>query len=188
MVWLAGAAATGKSHLLQAAVSAAGARAMYLPLAELRPYGSSVLEDLNVVDVLALDDVDACAGDAEWEGALFRLYNDRLAAGQRLLWSARVTPATPVFTLPDLQSRAAAALIYQLRELADDDKCEALRAAARRRGLALPTAVAEFILRRERRDMNALGALLDRLDRASLSEARALTLPFVRAILADGGA
>lgn len=184
VIWLSGAPATGKTHLLQAAVRAAGARAMYLPLAEMRAYDSGVLDDLHAVDVLALDDVNACAGDAQWERALFRLYNDRHSANLRLLWSAHVPPAARLFDLDDLQSRAAAGLIYQLRELDEADKGAALRAAARRRGLDMPAAVAEFILRRERRDMTALAGLLDRLDRASLRDARALTLPFVREVLA----
>ncbi len=184
VIWLSGAPATGKTHLLQAAVRAAGARAMYLPLADMRAYDCEMLDDLQAVDLLALDDVDSCAGDPAWERALFRLYNDRQAANLRLLWSAHTPPAVRLFKLDDLQSRAAAGLIYQLRELDDTDKGAALRAAALRRGLVLPEAVADYILRRERRDMSALAGVLDRLDRASLQESRALTVPFVREVLA----
>lgn len=185
VLWLAGAPATGKSHLLQAAVRAAGTRAMYLPLAELRTLAApSVLEDLHTLDAVALDDVAACRGDTAWERALFRLYNELRAAGGRLLWAAPTAPAGCAFALPDLASRAAASLVYPLRGLADADKAAALAAAARRRGLDLAPAVIDFILRRERRDMAALGACLDRLDRASLAEGRAPTLAFVRALLA----
>ena len=45
----------------------------------------------------------------------------------------------------------------------------------------------ECALRRERRDMAALVALLDRLDSASLQQRRALTVPFVREVLERRG-
>lgn len=186
-IWLAGAATTGKSHLLQAAIRAAskhGARAMYVPLAELVEGPAALLEDLHNVDFLALDDVDGCVGRPAWEHGLFRLYNDLHASKGRLLWSAGVPPAQCRFGLADLASRACASLVYQLHELADEDKAAALRAGAHRRGLELAPAAVEFILRRERRDMAALAELLDRLDRASFAHQRALTLPFVREVLA----
>lgn len=186
VVWLAGASGSGKTHLLQAAIRAAdarGARAMYVPLAELRAHDAAVLDDLHEVACLALDDVDACRGDATWELALFRLYNELRAAHGRLLWSAAGTPVQRRHTLADLASRASASLIYQLRELSDGDKAAALEAGARRRGLELAPAAVEFILRHGRRDMTALAAVLDRLDHASLARGRALTLPFVREVL-----
>jgi DnaA family protein len=47
----------------------------------------------------------------------------------------------------------------------------------------LPDEVANFIIQRVPRDMNALFNLLDRLDRASLQEKRKLTIPFVKQVL-----
>lgn len=184
IVHLRGGAATGKSHLLQAAIAALapqGVRAMVLPLRELLAAGPAVLEDLDSIDMLALDDIDACAGDAEWEQGLFNLYNAVHASERHLLWSARAEPA---FALPDLASRLSASLIYQLHELCDVDKALALRARARERGLDMPEAVIEFIMLRERRDMTTLMALLDELDAAALAKGRALTVPLVREALA----
>ena len=183
VIVLRGASGSGKSHLLEAAIkgaAASGARAMYLPLRELLGAGVQLLTDLHHVDVVALDDIDACAGDARWEHALFNLHNEIQAAERRLLWSASSIPA---FALADLGSRLAAGLIYQLRELSDADKADALRRGAERRGLELPETVVDFIMRRERRDMATLTALLDALDSASLSHQRALTIPFVKAVL-----
>lgn len=187
VLWLSGAPASGKTHLLQAAIRAAdarGARAMYVPLAELRVHAPAILDDLQRVDCLALDDADGCRGDAAWERGLFRLYNELRAASSRLLWSGTGTPAQRCFALADLASRASASLTYQLRELSEGDKAAALEAGARRRGLELAPAAVEFILRHARRDMAALAAVLDRLDRESLARGRALTLPFVREVLA----
>ncbi len=187
VIYLWGAGGSGKSHLLQAAIRAAdqhGARAMYLPLAAVGSADSEVFDGLERVDMLAIDDLGACRGAADWERRLFHLYNALTAGGGRLLWAARTAPARGPFELADLASRLAASLVYQLRELDDTQKSRALAAAAARRGLSLEPAVIAFIMRRERRDMAALAEILDALDRASLRDARALTIPFVRSVLA----
>lgn len=192
VMFLWGGAGCGKTHLLEAAVNAAGAaqnaRAMYLPLAEFVDAGPAVLEGLDEVGVLALDDIDAIAGRRDFELALFALYNALVARGGRLLWAARRSRAERLFGLDDLDSRLAASLTYQVRAPDDADKAAVLTLTAERRGLRLPAPVADFILRRQSRDMHALLGILDLLDRASLRDGRALTIPFVRAVLeAEGG-
>ena len=184
IVHLRGGAASAKSHLLQAATVAAassGARAMYVPLRELFAEGVQLLDDLDSVDMLALDDIDVCAGHMDWERRLFNLYNAVHGSERLLLWSARGEGA---FALPDLASRVKASLIYQLHELSAGEKAAVLRSRARARGLELPEAVVEFILLRERRDMTTLVALLDELDAVALAQGRALTVPLVREVLA----
>lgn len=188
VVYLWGASGSGKSHLLQAAVRAAGergARAMYAPLAELRALGPGVLDGLERIAAVALDDVDGVAGDGAWEERLFALYNALGDRDARLLWSGRCGPATAGFVLDDLRSRLTASLAFQLRELDDTAKAAVLADAARARGFELPPAVLEFILRRARRDLGGLMGVLDKLDRASLSHGRVLTIPFVREVLQD---
>jgi DnaA-homolog protein len=184
IVHLRGVQGSGKSHLLQAAIGAVapgGTRAMYVPLREIFPDGEQLLDDLDSVELVALDDIDICAGHAAWERSLFNLYNAVHASGRCLLWSARSEPA---FVLPDLVSRVKASLIYQLHELSDEQKATVLRARAHSRGLELPEAVVEFVMLRERRDMTSLIALLDELDGIALAQARALTVPLVREVLA----
>lgn len=186
VVWLWGAPASGRTHLAQAAVRACsegGARAIYVGVAELLGNGPGILDGLEALDAVALDDVDACRARHAWEACLFRLYNDLQARGGRLLMTAARAPAGRPFELGDLASRAQASLVYQLREPDDAGKAEALRLGAARRGLTLPEPVLEFVLRRARRDMRALSAVLDRLDSASLAQGRALTVPFAREVL-----
>ena len=189
--WLYGASGSGKSHLLQAACAAAGARdltAAYLPLAASRSAGPGLLAGFESLALVALDDVDAVAGDDGWERALFTLHNEALEQGGRLLLAAKTAPAAVPFRLRDLASRLAATRVHRLVPLSEADQAEALRRRAGHRGLELPDETLQYLTRRAPRDFAALCALLDELDVAALAAQRRLTVPFVRQVLEQGGA
>jgi DnaA-homolog protein len=82
--------------------------------------------------------------------------------------------------LDDWRSRAASCVVYQLRELDDQGRIEALRLRAAQRGLQLPQETSEYLLKRMPRDLPSLLQILDTLDEASLVEQRRLTIPFIR--------
>jgi DnaA family protein len=184
--WIWGPASSGKTHLLQAVCAAAGpgVRAAYLPMKALRGLGAGALEGWGERHVLAVDDVDAVAGEAEFEHALFHLYNELNEHGGRLLVSTTQAPAELGIKLPDLASRLAAGVVFQLGPLDDGERIEALKLRARHRGLELPEETAQYLLRRLPRDMATLYDWLDLLDVASLAAKRRLTVPFVREVLA----
>ncbi|MDJ0750329.1 MAG: DnaA regulatory inactivator Hda [Woeseiaceae bacterium] len=181
--WLWGAAATGKTHLLQAVCDAAGDHAAYLPLDMLRAAGPGILEGLESRDLVCIDDIDLVAGDDEWERALFSFYNALHETGGQLVVAAAATPRETGFSLADLASRMSKLPVFQLRALTEEQRVAALQLRARHRGLELPDDTAAFMLRRSRRDMASLYDLLDRLDHESLKAKRRLTIPFVRGVL-----
>jgi len=186
-LWLWGADGSGKSHLLQAACRAATAaqrRAMYVSLPAASP---AILADLDNIDLLAIDDLHAVAGDLAWEQPLFSILNAFLGRSGGLLLAASVPAGRCGFRLADLASRGAGAVTYRLAPLDDADRAVALRLHAAARGLELEPAAAEFLLKRVARDMPALTQWLARLDRASLSAQRRLTIPFIREQLARAG-
>ena len=73
--------------------------------------------------------------------------------------------------------------MFQLQPLGEEEKLDLLRLRARVRGLELEEGVAGFLLRRCDRDVTALMAILDRIDRASLLDRRRVTIPFVKQVL-----
>ena len=83
----------------------------------------------------------------------------------------------------DLRSRLAWGLVYEVKPLTDAERATYLRAEAARRGLRLADDVVTYLLIHVRRDMGSLGAILDHLDRTSLEQQRAVTLPLVREAL-----
>jgi DnaA family protein len=181
--WLWGGRGCGKTHLLQAACAAAGETAAYLPLARTSALPPAALAGFERCRLLCLDDVDAVAGDAEWEQALFRLFNDATDLGARLIFAAGAAPRALAWHLEDLSSRAASCVVYHLRELDDAGRIEALRLHAAQRGLDLSPETSDYLLRRVPRDLPSLFELLDRLDEASLVAQRRLTIPFIHAAL-----
>ncbi len=186
VLYLYGAQGSGKTHLLQAACHTAheqGRRAALLPLSEVAELGVGAVEGWEMFDLVCVDDMHAIAGNGEWEGALFTLFNALRARGGCWMASGVDVPAALQLTLPDLVSRLAAGPVYQLHELDDEGRVLALTLRATQRGLDMPPEVGHFLLKHLPRDMRTLYAALEVLDRASLAQQRRLTVPFVKSVL-----
>lgn len=189
-LYLFGASGSGKSHLLYAACVHAqelGMTSQLLALDDFRQYSPRLFDGLEQLDLVCLDNIQAIAGDSHWQVALFDLYNRMVEQGKRLLIVADEAPQQLGITLPDLVSRLQACTIFQLRLLSDDDKQKLLQQKARLRGIDLPDEVARFLLNRQQREIRALVAILDKLDKASIVHQRKLTIPFVKDVLAQSG-
>lgn len=181
--WLWGAAATGKTHLLQAVCEEAGDQSTYIPLRMLADTSPEILDGLANRPLVCIDDIDLIAGKADWEHAFFVLYNQVLATDGRLVIAANAAPRSAGFELADLASRLSQLPIFQVQALGDDETRQALQLRAAQRGLDLPDETAQFLLSRTRRDMASLYEVLDRLDDEALRAQRKLTIPFVKEVL-----
>ncbi|HMD75392.1 MAG TPA: DnaA regulatory inactivator Hda [Steroidobacteraceae bacterium] len=182
-VWIWGAHGSGKTHLLQAVCAAAAQKAAYFPLNRALGLPPEALSGFETCAVLCVDDIDAVAGDLDWERALFRLFNASAELHTRLIFAANAAPRSLAWALEDWKSRAAACVVYQLRELDEAGRIEALCLHAAQRGLQLPRETADFMLHRFPRDLPSLLGLLDTLDEESLAAQRRLTIPFIRVAL-----
>ena len=185
-VYLQGAPATGKTHLLLATCAeaeAAGRRAAYLPLQAAAGRVGEALQAYDHADLLALDGLEAVAGDRADEVALFDAHNRARDAGRLVLYAAQAPVDALPLVLPDLRSRLQQCARIALAPLDDAGRAEVLRLRALRRGLQLEDAAIEWLMRRVDRDLASLTALLDRVDRASLAAKRRITVPFLRDVL-----
>lgn len=182
-IYLWGAAGTGRSHLLAAVCR--GRQAVMLDLAD-RSLAPALLEGAELAEVVTLDNVDAVAGQSDWELALFGLFNRIRESAGRLVVAGDGPPSALGIQLPDLVSRFSWGPVFQLHPLSDREKVTALRQRAAGRGLMLSDEAAEYLMRHFQRDTATLFQLLDRLDTASLTEQRRLTIPFIRTILQNG--
>ena len=186
-LYLVGPAGTGKTHLslaVCAATEQAGRHAAYLPLVAASGRLREALDALEGNDVLALDGLEAIAGNRDDEVALFDFHNRARSAGVNVLYSAREIPDALGLCLPDLRSRLSQCARLVLPALDDHTRAAVLRDRAQRRGLVLEEAAIDWLLTRTDRDLSRLVLLLDRLDRESLAAQRRITVPFLKLVLA----
>lgn len=188
ILFLSGPPGSGKSHLLNALCNAARGRGMaafYVALKRLPPDAAAGLQDLQTLDLVCVDDLDFVAGDAGWEQALFRCFNDIRAARGRLLVSSRTTLSALPLELPDLASRLAWGVRQTLQPPDDAGKLEILQRRASALQVELPADVANYLLRYGRRDLASLLKALERLREAAFADKRRITVPLAREVLGD---
>jgi len=186
-LYLWGAEGVGRSHLLQAcceAITHQNLKSIYIPLKQKAGITPAELQNLALVNLIAIDDVDLIAHNADWQEALFHLYN-RIKSRRRtrLLLVGPCPPAQLNLSLADLSSRLSWGMVMQVKVLSDEEKQSALIQTAKARGMQLADDVAQFLIQRSPRDMRDLFAMLDILDDASLRAKRRLTIPFVKDVL-----
>ncbi len=169
VTYLWGPHGSGKTHLAAAAAAGAGAPLLTALDAAIPPLPAAVIDDVQKLDEASLQ-------------GLFNLINLQKEAGGSVLVTGEAAPRD----LPirrDLASRLGSGLVFQLRNLTDDQKAEALRAHARTRGFSLREDVIVYLLRHSRREMASLVSMLDALDRYSIESGREITLPLLREIM-----
>lgn len=182
-LFLFGPPASGKTHLVEAACRLAQARSeapVYLPLA-LSGLTPAVLDGLEARGLIAVDGLQHIAGDAAWERALFALI-ERARDRARFIFTAAAAPTALAVAMPDLKTRLAQSLAYALIPLSDEDKLKVLMQRAGELGMELSVEAARYVLNRRERDLGALMAWLERVERVSLAHQRRLTIPFLRSL------
>jgi chromosomal replication initiation ATPase DnaA len=117
------------------------------------------------------------------EEALFHAWNAAAGGGVPLLLLARTLPSQWNVTLRDLRSRLMAT--PQLSIEAPDDALLAgiMIKQFRDRGLMVDPGVLDFVLARIERSFSACAEAVGRLDAASLSARRNVTVPLAREVL-----
>lgn len=188
VLFLSGPEGSGKSHLLNALCHAARERglvAFYVALKRLRPEAAAGLQGLQLLDLVCVDDFDRVAGDATWERALFRCFNEIHAARGRLLVSSSQPLSALPIALPDLASRLAWGVRQTLQAPADEGKLAILQQRARAMRIEVPQDVQTYLLRYGRRDMASLLSALEQLKDAAFVAKRKITVPLAREILGE---
>jgi DnaA family protein len=185
LVYLYGPSSSGKSHLLFAAMRLAKEEVVntsYVSLLDSN-VGPEMLDVIDVAHLVCVDNLDAWAGDADKERALFSLFEQVKHAGGQMLLSACQAPELCGFCLADLISRLSSGLVYPISELSEQQQFEAIKMRSNNRGLTISDDAVRYLLSRSSRDTGELFALLDEIDQASLIEKRKLTIPFLQSLI-----
>jgi len=186
---LHGPAGSGKSHLLRASCGARiesnGRAALWVA----SPHGTVTqpralpVEREPAFDLLAVDGIEAIAGDPTREEECFRLVLSALQGRLRLLLAGRLAPQALAWVLPDLASRLKAAVLPPLKPLNDELRVRVIQARSEVRGMQLDDSAARWLLHHWPRDLESLLAVLDRLEEQPGAVGRRITLAFLKRAL-----
>jgi DnaA family protein len=176
--YLWGAAASGKTHLLQAVqetLREQGASAGWLD-----PSMAEPPEFDERWAVVLLDDVQLYS--AVQQHAAFNWFVQAQSL-QRGLLAAGSLPPADLQLREDLRTRLGWGHVFQLQVLSEPERRAVLRQAADARGVFLSDEVMDFILHRFSRDLGSLMQLLEHLDAYALRTQRAITIPLIKSML-----
>jgi len=180
-LFLWGDANVGKTHLLSAAcqyMSNAGFHVAYLNGDMASAPGA--LDALENMDLVCFDDIHLLAALAE--EPLFHMINRCRETDTRLLLASRHAVDGLPITLADLRTRLSWGPVFGLQGVAAEHIPALFEQLLAQRSLPVSDEVTEFVMRRYPRDVTALKSLVEKLDEASMSTKRGITIPLVQEI------
>ncbi len=167
-----GAAGVGKTLLSQAlANSSCPVRSVVClsPTDDLSAFEAALNADAVIVD-------DVHALHTEQAIAAFNCYNQIRATAHKRWWAtSRVPPNHMTGVLPDLASRMAWGLVFELMPLSDTDSITVLQAQAARLGFELSGDTAHYLLLRLERNLGALAQHMGSLNHYALTLKKPVT-------------
>ena len=172
----------GKSHLTR--VWAARSDALLLGADALAEADLSALPTDR--PAVAVDDADKTAGAAA-EEALLHVYNLVREGEGHLLLTGHAAPARWTLSLPDLTSRLKTIPVVAVADPDDPLLAAVLVKLFADRQLAVGAEVIAYLVARMERSLAAARGLVAAIDAASLAQRRPVTVPLVRAVLAELG-
>ena len=187
-IGLWGAAASGKTHLLNASAELARRHGVSLQIydaIQLLQCDASEFEGFAHCDVLAIDNLDAIAGHPQWEACFYQVINRCRDGDYRFVFSMTHKPDDLVTSLDDFRSRLQWGLMLHLPTSSDIEIREILRRRAHLNGIELSDEVISYLMTHHARNLSAQMEILRHLDGASLSQQRKVTIPLVKQALLE---
>jgi len=178
-IFLWGEKSAGKTHLLSAACqnfASRGYQVSYLT-GDLANYDDALV-GIERGDLFCLDDLHLLQPAAEEN--LFHCINRCRDSHTRLFFASEQSVDNLGFGLPDLLTRLSWGPVFHLQTLDDDELPAAFSLMLKLRGLEVGDDVIEYVVRRYPREISALKQLVERLDQASLTEQRRITIPLIK--------
>jgi len=187
-IGLWGSAASGKTHLLNASADYARQNGKVLQIydaAQLQHCAAAEFDGYNDCDLLAIDNLDAIAGNPEWEAFFYQVINRCRDGEFRFLFALTDKPDDLAIRLDDFRSRLQWGLMLQLPASGDDEIRKIMRRRAALLGIELSADVIAYLMTHHPRDLSAQMKILRQLDQASLSQQRKVTIPLVKTALGE---
>jgi len=175
-----GGPATGKSHLIAAALHRAELHGNLV--LQLDAGNALSIDPFTDARVLCVDNADRLS--PEQQGWLFTAFNHVAHAGGMTIASGQLPP-TRWLMRDDIRTRLASGLAFEILPIPQDALPVALADYAMRRGFGIGNEVLTYLLSHAKRDISSLCQVLTGVDRLSLALKRPVTVPLLRAYLAE---
>lgn len=179
LLW--GEKSVGKTHLLSAACqefSSRGFQVAYLT-GDLANY-EGALQGMEAVDLFCLDDLHLLQPAAEEN--LFHCINRCRDAQTRLIFASEPSVEDIGINLPDLVTRLSWGPVFQIQTLEDDELSDAFVLMLKLRDMDVGPEIIDYVLSRYPREVTALKELVEKLDQATMSEQRRITIPLIKSL------
>jgi len=192
-LYLSGASGLGKTHLLMSignhlAETGSPAKTLYVhcrDLIESLNRGDSGLPGNlgtpgSEIDFLLLDDIDRITAHPAAQEALYRIYNQTLEQGGKMVFAGR-TPANQLEkTESFLTSRFKWGMTAELLPMDDEATAQLIQKLAQDLGLDIPDKIITYLLSRISRDFQSVKHAVIRINEESLRQKHKVTLPLVK--------
>lgn len=169
----------GKTHLMAAFAEVCAEEVTRVDAAALR--AEAVPGLVQGHRIVLVDGLDGLRDEA----ALFHLWNFTKETGRFLVLAGREAPARLKVALPDLRSRLNATPAVGIGAPDDSLLAALLVKQFADRQLRIGEDVLAYLVGRMERSFAAARAMVEALDKASLAERRAITVPLARTVLAE---
>ena len=179
-VYLWGPASSGKTHLLQSVKTA------FNEVNQSVGWLNSEVEELQAFNphwsAIIMDDVHLYGPQLQQHAFAWFIHATQ---NNTVIVSSGDAPPMSLTLRDDLRSRMGWGQIYALTPLNETDCRIAMQNAAKTRGFELPADVLDYLLLHFSRDLGSLMQLLDMMDKYGLETKRAITIPFINAMMQE---
>ncbi len=186
LIGLWGGQDSGKTHLLNACAFYARSGHPGFQLydaTQLLNCEPSQFDDIVEDAILAIDNLDAVCGNRQWEAAFYRLINRCRDQHVHLIFSLSQKPQDLNCELADFQSRLSWGLLLEL-PVADETEIEnIIYQRGKLLGIELSNEVRAYLLTHYPRSLSTQLEILRKLDAASLSSKKKITIPLIKQVL-----
>ena len=185
-LFLYGISGTGKSFLLQSLCNYyadSKKTSLYIPINEIKDFGSDFLDSLEELDLICIEEIDAISGDDNWEVAIFNLINNCLISKTRLIFCSQLNPSTINFNLKDLFSRIKKIDHLELFPVSESNLREALNFIKDINSYEVGDNEINYLMTHSKRSIANLVRIIDDLDQLSLQLKRKITIPLIKELI-----
>jgi len=144
---------------------------------------NKILDQLDDVDFLLMDNVDAVSGNELAQAKLYHIYNTLTERGAKIVLSGKQSPDQLFETEDYLTSRFQWGMTALISEMDDAASTQVIKKLCRDINLSIPPMVITFMLTRISRDFDSLRNAVSKINQESLTRKSKVTIPLVKETL-----